>query len=95
MTLTWELIMVVLLLVGVVWYKQRLDRRDSYRDGATQGFILGIDRTISTMVDQQLIARGSADPVLTKEDLMLRLAPVIADSIIKDAELLAKKDPKA
>jgi hypothetical protein len=95
MTFTWELIAVAALLLGVVWYKQHQDRKEAYREGATHGFILGIDRTIGMMVDQQMIKRRAREPVQTKDDLMIKMAPLIAESVIKDAERLLDKNSGA
>jgi hypothetical protein len=95
MTMTWEMIAVILLLVGVVWYKQHIDRKQAYREGATHGFMLGIDKTIGMMVDHKMIKRRASEPVLTKDDLMVRMAPMIAESVIKDAEKLLEKNSEA
>jgi hypothetical protein len=95
MMLTWELIAVIVLLLGVVWYKQHQDRKQAYREGATHGFMLGIDRTIGMMVDRQMIKRRAREPVLTKEDLMIRMTPLIAESVISDAERLLEKNSGA
>ncbi len=92
MTMTWELIAVALLLIGVVWYKQHVDRQQAYREGATHGFMLGIDRTIGMMVDHQMIKRRAREPVQTKDDIMVKMAPLIAESVIKDAEKLLGED---
>lgn len=91
MTLTWEPLLMILLLVGVVWLKQYLDRKEAYRDGASHGFVLGVDRTIKIMVEQHLVARDPDGPFLTADELITKLGPVITNSVIKEAERLQGK----
>lgn len=92
MTFSWELVLVILLLILLLGYKQHVDRRQAYQEGATHGFMLGVDRTIGVMVDRQMVKRKSRSPVPTKEDLVAQLAPLIVESTIREGRRISGRD---
>lgn len=88
----WEAAVVIVLLIGVVWIKQTMISKDSYRKGASDGFVLGIDRTIKVMLEQHMLARKDDEPFPTKEELLIKLAPMITSSVTKELEQMVAKN---
>lgn len=75
----------VAILMGFIWYQQRTIRLQAWRQGAIFGFMLGMDRTIKIMAEKGL-ARDLQDNPISKEQLMIDIAPVIVDDVTREVE---------
>ena len=84
----WQPLVMMALLMAVLWLKNHLVYKDGYRAGATQGFVLGIDRTIKILTDKNMIIDG--DNVIDSEELLVRLAPIITDSVVKEIDRMIR-----
>ena len=78
---TW---IVITSLVALLWLNQRTVKYEAYRLGATQGFMLGIDRTIKVMREQKMISDDDQGLQLDKEELIIKLTPMITADVIAE-----------
>lgn len=91
----WQPILVASLLIGVVWYKQSLTQREAYRAGATAGFTLGVDRTITAMVEQNMVNRESKDGgPITKDELIEIVGPIILTNVVNEVKRMVDNGSK-
>lgn len=85
---------IVILLLLLIWVNQRAVKADAYRLGATQGFMLGIDRTIKVMREQQMVSDNDLGTTPTREELIKKLAPLVTIDVIADMRKMEKDERK-
>ena len=85
---------IIFLLLLLIWVNQRAVKADAYRLGATQGFMLGIDRTIKVMREQQMVTDDELGVVPTREELIKKLAPLVTIDVIAEMKRLENDERK-
>ena len=79
-------------LIAVIWIKQRMIHKDAYRIGATQGFVLGVDRTIKVLDDLHMINKLDHDGnQMSRDDIIIKMTPLITASVIQEMAKLIDK----
>lgn len=82
---TIEFWFIAILLVGAIWIKVRYVHSDAFRQGASKGFALGMNRTIKIMLESNMInSKDDSGNDLTEEELIQKLRPKIVDRLLKE-----------
>lgn len=78
----------VLMLIGLLWYKERHDRKEAFRKGASLGFMLGMDRTLGILSTKGMV-RDSEDQPMSKEQMILAIGPAIVEDVVKETKRMS------
>lgn len=83
--LTWQFWVVFIPLILTIVINNRLTKYKYYKLGATQGFALGISRTVKTLINIDMIsADTSKGRVLSQDEVVKLISPIITDELIKE-----------
>lgn len=75
-------------LMAAIWYKNRRTGHEAFRDGALAGLLLGADRTIKILVEQELIDKRDAFGIKpSKAELVKLVGPIVAAKLTDEFNL--------
>ena len=80
----WQLWIVTLLLMTIIWIKVRAERYRGYREGIVKGFLSGVEFTVHVVADKNLIENPDDKNIpLTEEQLIRLLSPMLTTELLK------------